>query len=48
MVAYYWQFCLSGSIFTALAVAVTTNYFIPGFTIALGFLLGESYLHLMR
>lgn len=26
--------------FTALAVAVTTNYFIPGFTIALGFLLG--------
>lgn len=26
--------------FTALAVAVTANYFIPGFTIALGFLLG--------
>lgn len=26
--------------FTALSVAVTTNYFIPGFTIALGFLLG--------
>ena len=26
--------------FTALSVAVVTNYFIPGFTIALGFLLG--------
>lgn len=26
--------------FTALSVAVTVNYFIPGFTIALGFLLG--------
>lgn len=26
--------------FTALSVAVTANYFIPGFTIALGFLLG--------
>ncbi|MBE4950279.1 Na+/H+ antiporter [Chryseobacterium culicis] len=26
--------------FTALAVAVTANYFIPGFTLALGFLLG--------
>jgi Na+/H+ antiporter len=27
-------------LFTALAVAVTTSYFIPGFTLALGFLLG--------
>lgn len=27
-------------LFTALSVAVVTNYFIPGFTIALGFLLG--------
>lgn len=26
--------------FTALSVAVVTNYYIPGFTIALGFLLG--------
>lgn len=26
--------------FTAFSVAITTNYFIPGFTIALGFLLG--------
>src|ERR1700754_5294244 len=26
--------------FTALVVAVLTNYFIPGFTLALGFLLG--------
>ncbi len=41
MVEDYREFCLSGCLFTALSVAVVSNYFIPGFSIALGFLLGN-------
>ena len=40
MVSNHYQFCISCGFFTALSVALVANHFIPGFTIALGFLLG--------
>ena len=40
MVAHHRQLCFPGRAFFALSVAVLANHFIPGFTLALGFLLG--------
>lgn len=38
--AYYYQLCLHRGFLTALSVAFVANSYIPGFSLALGFVLG--------